>query len=108
MTDQDFKEEIDRAVGLLQDNTWNVDDFKARMLQLVNDEGFRPAFERYIWNVQEMRRLQERYYKGDKGVIGKCRGQETKVDTYGVQHLKRMGITNLENFQKRYSQQSLF
>lgn len=105
MTDVLIKDEVLKAVGLLQDKTWTPEDFSARILQLINEEGLKPQFERFLWTVQEMRRLQKRYWNHDKSVLGKCKGMELKVDQHSVQYLKLMGIHNLEQFSKKYNQE---
>ena len=108
MTDQELKTEIKKAIVMLQEETWNPDDFTARMLQLFGEQNYRQAFERYMGNVLEMRRLQDKYFSGDKSVMGKCKAAESMVQKLTVANAKKMGITNLSDLLKKYTQQSIF
>lgn len=109
MDDQDIKDEINKAVDLFLDTTWTADNLKARMFQLINETGLRDALQRYINQVLQMRQSQIRFFeKKDKSIVGKAKMQEAVVDKKSRELLRKLGITNVEEFLKMYQQQEIF
>lgn len=108
MDDEDIRIEINKAIRLFKEETWTDQDLQARMLQLISEAGFRKHLERFISRVMLMRQSQLKYWDGDKGILGKAKGQEAGVDKVSRELLKRLGIINVEEFLKRYQQTELF
>lgn len=108
MDDRDIKDEIKKGIALLRDDTWTEDDLVSRMHQLITEAGFRAHLQRYLNRVMNMRKSQEKYWAGDKTILGKAKGQEGGVDKHSRELLRRLGITNIEEFLKLYQQSELF
>lgn len=108
MDNQDLIQEIKKGIALFKNETWNDQDLAARMFQLISEAGFRVQLERYISRVLFMRKSQVKYWDGDKSILPKCKGQESGVDKHSITLLKRLGITNIEDFLKQYQQAEFF
>jgi len=106
MSEEDIKDELRKAIAMYDDDTWDAKDFAARVMQLIRDEGYRPAFERYMGNVVEMRRLEDKFIS-DKSLLPKLRKQKERVDNLTIRNLKPMGMS-VEDLRKKYVQGLFF
>lgn len=108
MDAEDIKYEVKKAIDLFKDQTWNEKDVQARILQLITEAGFHEKLKNYIKNVMLMRISQEKYFAGDKTIIGKAKGQEATVDKHSRELLKRLGVHNIDDFLKSLQQRQMF
>lgn len=111
MNNQEVIEQIKKAAALFEDQTYNIDDLAARLIQIVDENNaagilHKSRLEKLLYKVKHLLNMQRQYWGGDKTLLGSCKTEEKALNEF-VNRMLAQGYS-IEEYNTRIEQKNLF
>lgn len=116
ITTAEITRRVNIGVEMITSGAYTPDDLTAHLVQIIKDSLSDVSdltrvqidrIEKLMFNVEEVRDLQRKYYNGHKQVLGSCKLKERELDGK-IKWLLSTGNYSLEKYKNKTVQNSLF